>query len=92
MEEEKVLCKDCIHSFYPWYDFFYNDDFKYKCRKTYKPDRIEPSPVGGTRKVRGGYETCRYTRMKIREENCGPEGKWWRPKNKKDLFIYLKRI
>lgn len=95
MENEAVLCKDCVHSFYPWYDFLYSDDLKYKCKKTYKPDSIEPSPVGGTRKVTGGYDMCKYTRMRTGrdgDESCGPDGKWWEPKHKKDLFVYLKRI
>jgi hypothetical protein len=29
---------------------------------------------------------------KDRNETCGKGGKWWTPKNKKDLFRFIKHV
>lgn len=92
MSDQIVLCKDCRHSFRKWTDFlgFYAP---LRCRKSYTPESVEIDPVDGPTKKRAHYRTCSSERMfSSMEEACGKQGKLWEPKNKKNFFIYLKRI
>lgn len=88
---DKVLCKDCKHSFRTWYDILFMSSKRYsmKCRKSYKPAEDEEDLVLGPKFVPEHYESCGQTR--IRSSGCGPEGKWWQPKDPKKLFFYIKR-
>lgn len=99
------LCQDCRHSFIPvsqwffmpfsWVDRLFNnsdsDQWHYLCRKIVKEQRTEFNPVSGSKVLKREYQTCAFARGKYNEE-CGHSGKMWAPKNKKDIFIYLKRI
>ena len=92
MSDKIVLCKDCKHSFRKWTDFlgFYAP---LRCRKFYFPERIEIDPVIGPEKKKAHYKTCSSERMfSGLNEPCGKEGKLWEPKDKKNFFVYLKRV
>jgi hypothetical protein len=92
MNDEIVLCKDCKHSFRRWQDFF-GFYAPLRCRKSYVPDSIEVDLVGGPSPVKAYYKTCSSERMfSSRDEICGKQGKLWEPKDKKNFFVYLKRI
>jgi hypothetical protein len=67
------------------------EDLRLNCKKALVPEEVEDDPVSGPRKVPAHYKSCRSARSEF-GDLCGKEGKWWQPKNKKDLFIYLKRI
>jgi hypothetical protein len=89
---EVVLCKDCKHSFRKWTDFlgFYAP---LRCRKSFTAESIEIDPVDGPTKKKAHYKTCSSERMfSNMHEECGKEGKLWEPKDKKNFFVYLKRI
>lgn len=89
--KEQVLCKDCRHSFIPWINWFLVPaHYRRNCRKSYQPAHEESSPVIGTVKVPAKYEGC--TTFRIRSADCGPEGKYWEPKDPKKFFVYLKRV
>jgi hypothetical protein len=91
---ETVLCKDCKHAINRWW-LLNGEEYNYYCRKSFKPDTIEPNPVIGTRKVKAKYDTCGVTRIGSPGRDhgrCGEEGLWWEPKNKKDLFKYIKHV
>lgn len=99
------LCQDCRHSFIPvsqwvfmpvlWLGrLFDNDDsdqWQYRCRKIFKEQRTEFNPVSGSKILKKEHKLCVSSRDKYNEQ-CGPSGKMWAPKHKKDIFIYLKRI
>jgi len=99
---ENLLCKDCKHSFVTWSDrlfkIFYGRNplgkYSYKCKKFFEPDGEEFDPVIGTVKTKGEYLSCvslRATPITVKDYNahCGPEGRHWVPKHKKDLFKLL---
>ena len=92
-----VLCKDCAHAFTKWSDFPFsliNKSTYTYCRKAYTPPRNEFNPVVGTRHIPGEYRSADIERLDIisyNRDRCGPEGKNWSPKRKKDIFVLLKR-
>lgn len=88
---EPVLCKDCKHSFRAWYDILFMSSKRYsmRCRKSYIPSTDEQDLVLGPKRVAEHYESCGQVR--IQRERCGPEGRWWQPKDPKKLFFYIKR-
>jgi hypothetical protein len=55
---------------------------------------MEPDLVLGTKKVPAKYESCGVARIGNlkREDRCGEAGIWWEPKNKRDLFKYIKHV
>lgn len=92
-----VLCKDCAHAFTKWSDFpfslIYKSTYTY-CRKAYIPPRTEINPVVGERSIPGEYRSADIERLdlvNLNSDRCGPEGKHWSPKHKKDIFVLLKR-
>ena len=93
---EHVICKDCKHSFIQLKDWLIHGtaSFNYKCRRSYKPEHTEHNPVIGEIKVDAKYETCSVARIghPDREDRCGELGKFWEPKNKKDLFKFIKHV
>lgn len=89
---EIVLCKDCRHSFRKWTDFF-GFYAPLRCRKVYFPESIQIDPVKGPAKQKAHYRTCSSERMFSRnDELCGKQGKLWEPKDKKNFFVFLKRV
>jgi hypothetical protein len=94
---DKVLCKDCKHSFIPFQSFLWHgfNTYAYKCRISFKETHEEFDPVTGPKKVKGEYQSCNIARVGSAvygTERCGEEGKFWEPKNKKDLFKYIKHV
>ena len=84
---DKVTCKTCTHNRASWFARTFAHSIWWTCDLKY----TEPvyNPVDG--KTSAGYYTgCSIARAV--SDICGVEGKNWKPRNKKDMFIYLKRI
>jgi hypothetical protein len=94
MAEEQYLCKDCKHSFRSLYDIIFwfgvGSKYAYKCRKSWQEDTVETDPVIGVIKVKAKYDNC--SSFRIRKIDCGPSAQYWEPKNKKDLFKFMKKV
>lgn len=75
-----------------WYDvlFMSNPRYTLRCKKLYKDNETEHDVVVGPIIKKEHYESCGIAR--IGSERCGPEGKWWQPKNKDKFFTYMKRV
>ena len=93
---EQVLCKDCKHSFRTFSNWMAHGSasFAYSCRKAYKPEHDEPDPVLGSVKVKAKYDSCGVARIgrPDRDDRCGEVGKFWEPKDRKNLFKYIKHL
>jgi hypothetical protein len=92
---EPVLCKDCKHSFRTFSSIGihgFTSEYAYFCRKSYKEKRTEFNPVVGSKLVEAKYDSCGIARIgrEDRDDRCGESGQWWEPKNKRDLFKYIK--
>lgn len=85
-----VLCRDCKHRFKTLLDtlMFVGSD---RCKLAYNPPTVEIDPVVGEKKIPGSYDLCVIQRM-YGSKGCGRSGKNWQPRDKKQLFVYLKRI
>ncbi len=85
----EVTCKNCKHNISGWFVRNFSKSVWWQCGL---PENFEPAkhnPVDG--KTRGGYyNSCGLARGV--ESICGKEGRHWTPRNKKDLFILLKRM
>lgn len=84
---DKVTCKTCSHNRSSWFVRTFSSSVWWTCDIDY----TEPvyNPVDGKTSA-GYYASCSVARGV--ESICGKEGKHWKPRNKKDMFIYLKRI
>ena len=96
---EQVTCRDCVHSFVKWYEwpFPFGDGRNTftRCRLAYVPAEQEFDPVRGMTKRRAYYKfasTERLARFGSADAKCGPEGRNWVPKDKKNFFVLLKRV
>jgi hypothetical protein len=93
---EQVLCKDCKHSFRPLSNILFHgtSSYAYKCKISFKETHEEFDPVIGSKKIKGEYQSCGIARIgrPDRDDRCGEGGKFWTPKNKQDLFKYIKHI
>lgn len=96
---EQVLCKDCKHSFRTLNSIVvhgFKSPYAYYCRKSYKPAHDVVDPVTGPKRVEARYDTCGVARIGSRvydqNERCGEQGHWWEPKNKRDLFKFIKHV
>jgi len=100
----EYLCKDCKYSNIPLMTkigniifFLKNEDFEYVCTRSRTIPVVKHSPVVGTfiQKPIRDYVRCHEERQDAKyldkEDSCGPNGKYWTPKNKNDLFKYLKK-
>ena len=87
-----LLCKDCKHSFRPWYEDLLRVNPKYslRCRLSYKAEVIEKDYVVGHKIKAPEYELCSSARYKYsspeRDTNCSEQGRFWQPKHKRHLF------
>jgi len=96
----QVECKDCKHSFRTVGSFLAHGSGKYawKCKKSFTPTTVVYDPVIGKETVKGGYENCSISRIGTGEINpladnrCGEKGRFWQPKDKKNLFKYIKHV
>jgi hypothetical protein len=92
---EQVLCKDCKHSFKVWHEILMPSNFALRCRNAFHPAATRIDPVTGPVKQDAYYERCslaRTTAFLSEPEKCGQDGKNWQPKNKRDLFKYIKHV
>lgn len=94
---DDVLCKDCKHSFRKLSEFpQWGSGYELRCRLNYIENEVVENRVTGNTTRPSYYERCSLTRMdylsKDRTETCGKGGKWWTPKNKKDLFRFIKHV
>ena len=94
---EQVLCKDCKHSFRTVANILthgFNNEYAYQCRKSFKETHTQPNPVIGSKTIQSKYETCGIARIGRvdRDDRCGESGQWWEPKNKRDLFKFIKHV
>jgi hypothetical protein len=92
---DQVLCKDCKHSFRKLADFpqwFTGSELR--CRLNYIENEVMENRVTGNVKVAPYYARCSASRLdwNMNRLNCGKDGKWWAPKNKRDLFKYIKHV
>ena len=89
----ELTCKTCKHSFRKWSEFpQWGLGHEYRCRKAWNEETVENDPVTGPKKVSGYYSRCSLVRLHEADykKNCGKEGTWWEPKNKKFLFLAIK--
>lgn len=91
MSEEVVLCKDCRHSFRLIKEILFGYA-PLRCRKVFHPAGIKMDPVTGPKKTKAFYEDCSVQRSWAGDNPCGKEGKLWEPKEKKNFFVYLRRV
>ena len=95
---EQVLCKDCKHSFRKLSDFpQWGTGSELRCRLNYIENEVIENRVTGDTIRPPYYERCALTRMDYlsKERNsevCGKAGKWWTPRNNKDLFKFIKHV
>jgi hypothetical protein len=93
MNDNNLLCKDCIHAFVPWHDYLSSKltpgHHWYKCKKSGKKVEVDFNPVTGSKTLPADYKSCYQERGYSGE--CGKEGKYWSPKHKYDLFKLLQR-
>jgi len=94
--DDVVICKDCKHSFRTFSNWMAHGSasFAYSCRKSFKPAHAEIDPVVGSKQVAAKYESCGVARIghPDRTDRCGELGIWWEPKNKRDLFKFIKHV
>lgn len=90
MGDEIVLCKDCKHRFVPIANWILPAEYRGLCRKSYTPAHQEFNVVTGMKKVPAKYEGC--STFRIKSTDCGPQAKFWEPKDPKKFFTLLKRI
>lgn len=88
-QRKDLICVECTHCFLPWSDFdvlfMFERESKYLCKKVIDPKRSHTSLITGRGKVVNWK--CRDARRN--SDVCGPEGKYWTPKDKKGLFKAL---
>lgn len=88
---EQVKCVDCKHRKVTLADFFSTSvKFRGTCLKTFVPEKRVFDPVVGDEVTPAHYESPSFARLSSRA--CGPDGKLWEPKNKKDLFKFIKHV
>ena len=91
MANSELLCKDCKHGFMSISNKIFTlngrvgaTKYVYKCKKAFVEQEIKYDPVLGAEKIKPEYQSCVWIRRS--DGNCGPDGKLWSPKHKKDLF------
>lgn len=91
-----LLCKDCKHSFVPLTNKVlylgmtrFIPPVFYFCSLTKKETQVKFNPVTGPKKVQTQYQYCELERL--RQSDCGIEGRNWEPKHKKHLFLAITR-
>jgi hypothetical protein len=87
---DKILCKDCKFSKVSWFNRMIDNQYAFKCSHPdswYQPseDRVTGKPTPGY------FQSCSTMRGGL-SDGCGKEGKLWSPRNKKDLFKFIKHV
>lgn len=90
---DSVKCTDCRHSFRRLSSLpIWGSGVEWLCRREWVEQKQEFDPVKGMRTVPGHYLKCMFARGNYRDSVCGREGKNWEPREKRNFFLYLKRI
>lgn len=89
---DRLACIDCVHCTIGFWAWFFNLfppklNHDYKCRAILKNSSIDFDPVFGDKKGRESYTQCITNRNS--DGVCGPKGKYWTAKHKRDLFKML---
>ena len=95
--DEVYLCKDCKFSKMSLFNNIATlggrigaKSFMYKCSNAIKPAHEIIDPVHGTERIKAAMPYCTIERgTDFNNTKCGPTGKYWAPKHKKDLFKML---
>lgn len=93
-----VLCKDCKHSFRQLSELpQWGSGYEWRCRLNYIENEVVENRVTGNTIRPSYYARCSNTRMDFltkdrNDEICGKAGKWWSPRNNKDLFKFIKHV
>jgi hypothetical protein len=89
-----ILCNDCKHAFRPLGDWWIPKNIALRCRLAFVPETIKEDLVTGPKKEEAHYQRCTMARHEWASDksNCGKEGRFWAPKDKKDLFKHIKHI
>lgn len=91
-EPTEYLCKDCKHSIVSTFEKILSlgrpASYSYKCSLAFIPERNDINLVTGPKKTAAQHEYCSVAR---KYGKCGEVGRLWQPKNKRDLFKYLKK-
>ena len=88
---EQVRCLDCKHRKVTLADFFTTSKrYRGVCLKTWVPEKREFDPVTGEKITKAHYNNPTFARGY--DTLCGKEGKLWEPKDKKDLFKFIKHV
>jgi len=85
---EEVTCQDCVHNRGSWFSrTFKIAPWGWKCSLAVRQAEYQPA-TGMTEPE--SFNLCSFARAI--EGVCGRKGKNWKPRSKKNMFIYLKRI
>jgi hypothetical protein len=95
--DEVYLCKDCKFSKISLLNNIVTlggrigaKSFMYKCSNAIKPAHDIIDPVHGNEHIKATMPFCTIERTNdYQNTRCGPTGKNWAPKHKKDLFKML---
>ena len=81
MSEPIKLCKDCAHFRLPWWERILGGYIFGDCAKHFLniPARTDLTD-GRRRSAYRLYRSAAFFRIRIRESDCGPEGKLWEPR------------
>ena len=91
-DEDFVSCATCVHCMPKTRLFGLIKDYEYaKCKLAVKGS-VYRDRVTGKEIDRREYENCSNARLwSDSGKHCGPDGKFWSPKDKTDLFKQIKR-
>lgn len=88
-----LLCKNCKHCKMDTFSWVTSlggrvntKDYMFKCGRSIEPAKEIINPVYGPEKIKQKMSYCDAER---KYGDCGPTGKNWTPKHKKDLFKML---
>ena len=84
---KELLCIDCKHNRAGLVARLVKNRYEFECDL----NAVEPSfdPVIGVEK-KGYYQSCAFTRLDAKI--CGPEAKAWTPRDKINLFKFIKHV
>lgn len=91
-DENFVSCASCVHCM-PKLRFGLIKEYEFaKCKLAVKGSTYRDKVTGKTIDNRE-YEYCSTARLWSSQDTyCGPDGKFWSPANKTDLFKQIKRL
>ncbi len=86
----ELICKNCEHSFQVFWDkvLLVPKRHSLRCKKSYKAEETVDDLVLGPKRNPAHYELCGISRMS--SGTCGREGRMWSPRDKKDIFLFIK--